>query len=202
MDKMKILIPCEFSGIVREAFRKRGHDAWSCDLLETEIPGQHIKGDVLNILNDGWDMMIAFPPCTYLTTTANRSFLNNPGRWKKRLEAMIFVYHLMNADIEKIAIENPVGVISSHIRKPDQIIQPYEFGHPVSKRTCLWLKNLPELKSTDVVEPEWINPKSGGKRMSKTHYKNGHSGGPGERSKNRSRTYQGIADAMANQWNF
>lgn len=191
---MKILIACEFSGIVREAFRKKVHDAVSSDLLDTEISGKHWKGDVLRILDQRWDMMIAFPPCTYLTTTANRSFLNNPGRWKKRLDAMLFVYQLMNADIEKICIENPVGVISSHIRKPEQIIHPYEHGHPVSKRTCLWLKNLPAIKETNVVDPEWVYPKSGGKRMSRFHHDS--QGGSVKRLK----TFQGIADAMADQW--
>ena len=138
---MKILIPCEFSGIVREAFRKKGHNVWSCDLLDTEIKSiNHWKGNVLNILDNGWDMMIAFPPCTFLTTTANRSFLNNPGRWKKRLDAMMFVHQLMNADIEKICIENPKGVISSHIRKADQYIKQNKDEHSDSKMTGLWLK--------------------------------------------------------------
>lgn len=199
---MKILIACEFSGIVREAFRKKGHDVWSCDLLPTEIPGQHYQGDIFDYLRPAfvWDMMIAFPPCTFLTTTANRSFLNNPDRWEKRLEAMHFVYKLMNTDIDKICIENPKGVISSHIRKPDQYIQPYEHGHTDSKITGLWLKNLPLLKTTNVVVPEWVYPKSGsGKRMSKTHANHSSTNNP-ENAKLRSRTYQGIADAMADQW--
>ena len=195
---MKILIACEYSGIVREAFKAKGHDVWSCDLLDTEIPGQHIKGDVLEILNDGWDMGIFFPPCTYLTVTANRSFLNNPERWKKRLDAMIFVHKLFNANIDKICLENPKGVISSHIRKPDQYIQPYEYGHPDSKMTGLWLKNLSLLKPENIVEPEWIIPPSG-KRMSKTHAMNPSTNNP-ENAKLRGRTYQGIANAMANQW--
>ena len=196
---MKVLIACEFSGIVRDAFTKRGHDAWSCDILPTESPGQHIQGDVLEILNDGWDMMIAHPPCTYLTTTANRAFLNNPGRWQKRLEAMIFVHALMNAEIYKICIENPKGVISSHIRKPDQYIQPYEYGHKDSKMTGLWLKNLPLIKPTNIVEPEWVIMKTSGKRMSRTHYNSSSTGRP-DMAKLRSLTYQGIADAMAEQW--
>ena len=194
---MKILIACEFSGIVREAFRKKGHDAWSCDLLPTEIDSSfHYRTNVLNVLDVNWDMMIAFPPCTYLTTTANRSFLNNPGRWEKRLDAMWFIYKLMNADIENICIENPKGVISSHIRKPDQYIQPYEHGHTDSKMTGLWLKNLPLIKPTNIVEPEWMIAPSG-KRMSKIHWYNG---GSKKSVRIRSITYQGIADAMAEQW--
>ena len=197
---MKILIACEFSGIVREAFRKKGHDVWSCDLLPSEIPGQHYQGDVFEIINNGWDMMIGFPPCTFITVTANRAFLNNPERWKKRLYAMNFVYRLMNADIEKICIENPVGVISSHIRKPDQYIQPYEHGHIDSKKTGLWIKNLPLIKPTNIVEPEWVYPASGsGKRMSKTHANN-PSTNSNKNAMLRSKTYQGIANAMAEQW--
>jgi hypothetical protein len=189
---MKILIACEFSGIVREAFKKKGHYALSCDLLPSETPGEHYQGDVFDVIDGDWDMMIAHPPCTYLTVTANRSFLNNPGRWQKRLDAMMFVYKLMNAGIEKICIENPVGVISTHIRKPEQYIQPYQFGHPESKKTCLWLKNLPKLESTDIVEPEWIL-RGDGKRYSPQHEKT-------RCPKLRSITYQGIANAMAEQW--
>jgi len=199
---MKILIACEFSGILRDAFVDRGHDAWSCDLLPTERPGKHHKGSVYNIIiQNHWDMMIAHPPCRYLTVTANRSFKNNPDRWLKRLNAMLFVHALMNAKIERICIENPKGVISSHIRKPDQYIQPYQFGHPYSKTTGLWLKNLPLLVPTKIVEPEWIYPVSGGKRMSKKHYKSSSNNNE-ENRKIRSRFDQGIADAMADQWNF
>lgn len=197
---MKILIACEFSGIVREAFKKKGHDVWSCDLEQTEIPGNHYQCNVFDIIGLGWDLMIAFPPCTHLTTTANRSFLNNPDRWKKRLEAMWFVHKLMNTPISKICIENPKGVISSHIRKPEQYIQPYEHGHTDSKMTGLWLKNLPLISATNIVEPEWVYPKSGsGKRMSKTHANSSSTNNP-ENAKLRSRTYQGIANAMADQW--
>ncbi len=197
---MKILIACEFSGVAREAFSKKGHQVLSCDLLETERPGSHWKGDVFKIIDLGWDMMIAFPPCTYLTTTANRVFKCNPERWQKRVDAVNFVWGLMNANIDKIAIENPKGVLSSYIRKPEQYIQPYEFGHKDSKQTGLWLKNLPLLRPTKIVEPEWVYPKSGsGKRMSKTHANNSSTNNP-ENAKLRSRTYQGIADAMADQW--
>lgn len=195
---MKVLIACEFSGIVRDAFAERGHDAMSCDLFPTEQPGWHYQGDVMDVINNKWDLMIAHPPCTYLTVTANRSFLNNPGRWKKRLEAMYFVYNLMNCDIEQICTENPVGVISTHIRKPDQYIQLYEFGHVDSKKTGMWLKNLPLLKPTKIVTPEWMTTTSG-KRMSKTHWYCSSTNNP-QNAKIRSKTYQGIANAMAEQW--
>ena len=197
---MKILIACEFSGRVRDAFIKKGHNAISCDLEPTDTPGPHYQGDVFDIIDNGFDMMLAFPPCTYLCTTANRSFLNNPDRWQKRLDAMLFVHKLMNADIRKICIENPKGVISSHIRKPDQYIQPYGFGHVDSKMTGLWLKNLPLLKPTCTVEPIWKTTTSG-KRMSVTHWNSSSTGRP-EMAKLRSTTYQGIADAMSTQWNF
>ena len=195
---MRILIACEFSGIVRDAFLAKKHDVLSCDLIESERPGKHYMGDVLDIINEGWDMMIAHPPCKYLAVTANRSFLNNPERWEHRLNAMIFVHTLMNADINKICIENPVGVISTHIRKPDQYIQPYEHGHTDSKKTGLWLKNIPLLKPTNIVYPKWIVAKNG-KRYSKTSWSH-----PSSCNRNaekiRSRTYQGIAEAMAEQW--
>lgn len=192
---MKILIACEFSGIVREAFGRKGHQVWSCDLLPSEKACRetthHYQGDVMNIINDGWDMMIAFPPCTYLTVTANRSFLNNPERWKRRLDAVMFVYQLINADIDKICIENPVGVISTHIRKPEQYLQPFQFGHPFSKKTCLWLKNLPALIPTEKVDPVWIT-RGDGKRYSPQHEL--------LRGRDRSTSFQGIANAMAAQW--
>lgn len=195
---MKILIACEFSGVVRDAFKERGHDAMSCDLIESETPGQHYQGDIFDIIGDNWDMMIAHPPCTHLTVTANRAFINNPERWKKRLDAMLFVHRLINCNIDKICIENPIGVISTHIRKPDQYIQPYEFGHIDSKKTGLWLKNLPLLKPTQIVEPEWMTTSSG-KRMSKTHWYCSSTNNP-KNAMMRSRTYTGIAEAMAEQW--
>lgn len=180
---MRVLVACEFSGIVREAFAKRGHDAWSCDLLPTEIPGNHIQGDVLGILNDGWDLMIAHPPCTHLAVSGARWFKDNQFEQAAALE---FVRKLMAADIPRIAIENPVSIISSRIRKPDQIIQPWQFGHGETKATCLWLKNLPKLQPTNVVDG----------REQRVHHV---PPGP-ERWKIRSRTFQGIADAMAEQW--
>ena len=139
---MKILIACEYSGTVREAFSKLGHDAWSCDILETEIPGNHLQCDVREILDDGWDMMIAHPPCTHLAVSGARWFKDKKV---EQAEALEFVRLLLNAPIERIALENPISIISSHIRKPDQIIQPWQFGHGETKATCLWLKNLPKL---------------------------------------------------------
>ena len=180
---MKILIACEYSGTVREAFAKLGHDAWSCDILDTEIPGNHLKCDVREILCDGWDMMIAHPPCTHLAVSGARWFKDKKV---EQAEALEFVRLLLNAPIERIALENPISIISSHIRKPDQIIQPWQFGHGETKATCLWLQNLPKLQPTNIVEGReqriWKMP-------------------PGEnRWKERSRTFEGIAQAMANQW--
>jgi len=180
---MKVLIACEFSGIVRDAFRDRGIDAWSCDFLDTEISGPHIKGDVLNYLNNGWDMMIAFPPCTHLAVSGARWFKNKKT---SQDDAIRFFMRLIEAPIKKIAIENPIGIMSTRYRKPDQIIQPWQFGHGEVKATCLWLKNLPNLRPTNIVEG----------RTARVHREP-----PGKnRWKNRSRTYQGIADAMAEQW--
>jgi site-specific DNA-cytosine methylase len=182
---MKILIACEFSGIVREAFKAKGHDAWSCDLLPTEIPGQHIQGDVLAILNDGWEMMIAHPPCTHLAVSGARWFKD---KQEEQIKALEFVSMLLNAPIEKICLENPVSIISTKIRKPDQIIQPWQFGEPYQKTTCLWLKGLPKLMPSKIMalreQKCWKEPPSP------------------DRWKNRSRTYMGIAKAMAEQWNF
>ena len=180
---MKILIACEYSGTVREAFSKLGHDAWSCDILETEIPGNHLQCDVREILSDGWDMMIAHPPCTHLAVSGARWFKDKKV---EQAEALEFVRLLLNAPIKRIALENPISIISSHIRKPDQIIQPWQYGHGETKATCLWLQNLPKLQPTNIVEGReqriWKMP-------------------PGEnRWKERSRTFEGIAQAMANQW--
>ena len=194
---MRVLIACEYSGRVRDAFIAAGHDVMSCDLLPTDKPGPHYHGDVFNVIDDGFDLMIAHPPCTYLTTTANRAFIDNPDRWQRRVDAMIFVRELMNASIDKICIENPVGVIGTHIRKADQYIQPYEYGHPETKKTGLWLKNLPVLTPTNIVEPTFITCK--GKRYSPTHYKNSSTNNPSA-AKLRATTYQGWAEAMAAQW--
>jgi len=187
---MKILIACEFSGIVRDAFLKKGHDAMSCDLLPTEKPGPHYQGDVMDIINDGFDMMIAHPPCTHLAVSGAAWFKNKIEEQKQALE---FVKKLMYSNIEKICIENPVSVISTKIRKPDQIIQPYEFGEMEQKKTCLWLKNLQKLKSSNNVFDEMMKlPKNKRERL---HYLPPSK----DRWKNRSRTFSGIAEAMADQ---
>jgi site-specific DNA-cytosine methylase len=179
-------VACEFSGVVREAFRKKGHDAWSCDLLPSDDKSQyHIRDDVLNHLNDGWDIMIAHPPCTYLCVSGARWF-KEQSRQMLQLDALQFIKILMSAPINKIAIENPIGIISTKIRKPDQIIQPWMFGHGETKATCLWLKNLPKLIPTNIV---------GGREPIIHHMSPGKN-----RGKLRSITYKGIAEAMAEQW--
>jgi len=180
---MKVLVACEFSGVVRDAFINKGHDAWSCDLIASEKTGPHFMENVENILGNKWDLMIAHPPCTYLAVSGARWFKDRQKEQKKALE---FVEMLMNSSINKIAIENPISVISSRIRKPDQIIQPWMFGHGETKATCLWLKNLPLLKPTNIV--------SG--RENRVHKEPPSK----ERWKNRSRTLMGIAEAMAEQW--
>jgi hypothetical protein len=180
---MRVLIACEFSGIVRDAFIARGHDAWSCDLLPSERPGPHVQGDVLALLGADWDLMIAHPPCTHLAVSGARWFKD------KRVEqeaALAFVATLMQARIPRIALENPISIISSRIRKPDQIVQPWMFGHGETKATCLWLKGLPLLVPTDIVSGREARV---------------HRAPPGpDRWKERSRTLPGIAAAMADQW--
>lgn len=188
---MKVLVACEFSGRVRDAFIAKGHDAMSCDLLPSEMPGPHCQGDVLNILDDGWDLMIAHPPCTDLAVSGARYFAKKKadGRQQRSID---FFMKLANANIPRIAIENPVGIMSSIWRKPDQIIQPYMFGHDASKKTCLWLKNLPALLTTNIViKSRYANQTPSGR--------NNLPPSP-DRWKLRSITYQGIADAMAEQW--
>jgi hypothetical protein len=180
---MRVLIACEFSGIVRDAFIARGHDALSCDLLPTEKPGPHYQGDVFDIIGDGWDMMIAHPPCTYLCVSGARWWTQKK---KEQREAQIFFMKLAQSNICKIAIENPIGIISTYWRKPDQIIQPWMFGHGETKATCLWLKGLPLLRPTNIV--------SG--RENRIHKMPPSK----DRGHLRSITYQGIAEAMADQW--
>jgi len=203
---MKILVACEYSGIVRDAFIKNGHDAMSCDLLPTEIPGPHYQGDVMNILNNGWDMLIGFPPCTYLSYAAMRVW-NNRGRVFERLKALEFFAKLWEAPIDKICIENPRGCASPTIAKYSQIIQPYYFGDPEMKTTCLWLRNLPLLQfnenddlfslktATDRPQPMRISPK--GKKEYFTVAGNFYGR---NRQHERSRFWLGIAEAMAVQW--
>lgn len=183
---MRILVGCEFSQVVTKAFRKRGHDAFSCDLIATEgNPLWHFETDIKDVLYDGWDMAIFHPPCTHLAVSGATYFAEK-RKDGRQAAALDFVKMLFNAPIDRIAIENPVSIISTAIRKPDQIIQPYQFGDPYQKATCLWLKGLVKLKPTNIV--------SG--REQKCHFE---PPGP-DRWKNRSRTYTGIADAMASQW--
>ncbi len=180
---MKVLVACEYSGTVRDAFIRAGHDAMSCDILPTDSNGPHYQGDVRDVLGDGWDLMIAHPPCTHLAVSGARWFKD---KVTEQAEALDFVRLLMNAPIERIAIENPVSIISSKIRKPDQIIQPWQFGHGETKATCLWLKSLPKLTPTSIVEG----------RDNRIH----RMPPSPDRWKLRSTTYAGIAQAMADQW--
>lgn len=195
---MKVLIACEFSGTVRDAFARRGHNAWSCDLLPTEKPGQHIQGDVLDYLDEGWDLMVAHPPCTYLTNSGERWMKNNPERWEQRRAAVAFVKALWNAPIPRVAIENPVGHLSSAFQLPSQIIQPFHFGDPEWKTTCLWLRGLPRLRATKQVVPDMTV--GGGKRPGRIASRLHRLSPSPDRWKLRSLTYSGIADAMAEQW--
>tara|TARA_R110000868_G_scaffold131748_1_gene341994 strand:- start:227 stop:799 length:573 start_codon:yes stop_codon:yes gene_type:complete len=182
---MKILIACEYSGSVRDAFIKAGHEAMSCDLLPTDVPGPHYQGDVFDIIDQGWELMIAHPPCTHLAVSGARHFKAKQADGRQAA-ALDFVGRLLSARIDKIVLENPINIISTRYRKPDQIIQPWMFGHGETKATCLWLKNLPPLVPTDIVDGReqriWKMPPSK------------------DRWKLRSKTYQGIADAMASQW--
>jgi hypothetical protein len=195
---MKVLIACEYSGRVRDAFIAAGHDAMSCDLLPTDSPGPHYQGNVSDIINDGWDLMIAHPPCTYLSVSGMHWTTRGLRDPQLTEDALDFVRLLLAAPIERIALENPISVISSRIRKPDQIITPYQFGHDASKKTCLWLKNLPLLTPTDIIEPRIVD----GKRRWGTQTDSGQNklSPSADRWKIRSATYEGIAQAMADQW--
>lgn len=213
---MRVLVACEYSGRVRDAFIAKGHDAVSCDLLASEATGPHYQGNVLDIVHDGWDLMIAHPPCTYLTIAAEWAYNDTqkkkikPGtligeaRRAAREEAIAFVLTLANAPIERIAIENPIGVLSSRWREPDQFIQPYEYGDDASKKTCLWLKNLPRLFPTVLVPPRLALSADG--RSYSLRWGNQTDSGQNkeppsdDRWKIRSTTWQGWADAMASQW--
>lgn len=182
---MRVLVACEYSGQVRDAFRRLGHDALSCDLLPSETPGPHYQGPVQDVLGDGWDLMVAHPPCTDLAVSGSRWLAQKQADGRTE-SALAFVRLLMNAPVDRWCIENPISLISSRIRKPDQIIQPWEFGHGETKATCLWLRNLPRLRPTSYAEGRdsrvWLMPP-----------------GP-DRWKERSRTYAGVATAMAEQW--
>lgn len=180
---MRVLVACEYSGRVRDAFIAKGHDAMSCDLLPTEASGPHYQGDIRDVIEDGWDLMIAHPPCTHLAVSGARWFKD---KQVEQADALAFVRLLLAAPIPRIALENPISIISSRIRKPDQIIHPWQFGHGETKATCLWLKGLPKLKPTDVVDG----------REARVH----RLPPSADRWKLRSLTYQGIADAMASQW--
>ena len=195
---MKVLVACEYSGTVRDAFRARGHDAMSCDLLPTDAPGPHYQGDVRDILGDGWDLMVAHPPCTYLCSSGLHWNKRVPGRAQMTEDALDFVRLLLDAPIPRIALENPIGCIGTRIRKANQTIQPWQFGHDASKATCLWLKNLPLLTPTAVVEPRIAN----GKKRWANQTDSGQNRLPpsDDRWKIRSETYVGIAEAMADQW--
>lgn len=201
---MKVLVACEYSGVVRDAFARRGHDSWSCDLLATESPGNHYVGDVRDILDDDWDLLIAHPPCTYLSVSGLHWNKRNPERIKKTEEALEFARLFFDSKIPKKCIENPVSCISSRIRKPDQIIQPYEFGHDASKRTCLWLERLKRLE----INPDNRFP---GRKViynnreyerwgNQTDSGQNKLGPSDDRWKLRSKTFEGIAEAMAEQW--
>lgn len=216
---MRVLVACEYSGRVRDAFSALGHDAMSCDLLDAEQPGKHYQGDVRDVINDGWDLMIAHPPCTYLSVSGMHWTTRGLRDPQLTEDALAFVRVLMGAPVPRIAIENPVSVISNRIRKPDQIIHPYQFGEDASKKTCLWLKGLPLLTPTKIIMPRLICcgrevpnsdkygcPNCNGAKAARPRWRNQcDSGqnklGPGEdRWKDRSRTYRGVAEAMARQW--
>ena len=197
---MKILIACEFSGIVRESFKARGHYAVSCDLLPTEIPGDHYQGDVFDIIDDDWDLMIAHPPCTYLSYAANHVWFK-PGRSENREAAKDFFFKLYFSNVPRIAIENPVGYMNTVFRQPDQVVHPYFFGDDYMKKTCLWLKNLPLLSydKTIIKKPEPIYYKDG-KAVNWCESVTGTK--EKERWKIRAKTFPGIAKAMAEQWGY
>lgn len=191
---MRVLVACEYSGTVRDAFIKLGHDAMSCDIIPTDVPGPHYEGDVLDVINDGWDLMIAHPPCTYLSNAGARFLYPkgqlNSDRLKLGLEAKQFFMALYNSNIPKICVENPIPSTVYELPLYTQTIQPYEYGHPFKKRTCLWLKGLPKLIPTNIVS----------ERQSSKVPGNWFNKGGKDRQKNRAKTFQGIADAMASQW--
>jgi hypothetical protein len=191
---VRVLVACEYSGVVRDAFIRGGHEAMSCDIIPTDAPGPHYQGSVLDILNQDWDLLIAHPPCTYISNAGAKHLYPkktlNKDRYLKGMEAVEFFMKLYNANIPKIAVENPIPSKVFGLPQYSQTIQPYEYGHPFQKRTCLWLKNLPNLKPTNIVEKAQSTKIAG----------NWFNAGGKERQKNRAKTFQGIADAMADQW--
>ncbi len=195
---MKVLVACEFSGIVRDAFATLGHDAWSCDLLPTDRPGQHIQGDVLLVIEDQWDMILAFPPCTHLAVSGAAWFARKEMDGRQQA-GMDFFMRFARHSCQRIAIENPVGIMSSRWREPDQIVNPYEFGDPVTKATCLWLKGLQKLRATHHVAHGERTVFASGRSMP-TWYADAWRLPAEQRATVRSKTFQGIADAMADQW--
>ena len=195
---LRVLVACEYSGLVREAFRAKGHYALSCDFLPTDIPGEHYQGDVFDIIDDDWDMMIAFPPCTHLCLSGARWFPQKIADGRQQ-EGIDFFMKLVNADIPMIAIENPVGIMSKIYRKPDQIIVPYIYGENSTKGTCLWLKNLPKLKPSNVIVPEKHTTKTG-KSYDKWWFATCLISDLTLRAKVRSKTFEGIGHAMSSQW--
>lgn len=201
---MKVLVACEYSGIVRDAFITRGHDAMSCDLLPTESSGPHFQGDIREVLYEDWDLIIAHPPCTFLTLAGNKWYGEKykdrfPNRQNDLLKAIEFFNLFTDLKCQRVAIENPIGRMSTVWRKPDQIIQPYQFGHDARKPTCLWLKNLPKIVETNRV-PFTIHTTKSGKTMSTWHVKTGSASDKKLRAHLRSATFRGIAEAMAQQW--
>lgn len=195
---MRVLIACEYSGAVRDAFIRAGHTAMSCDLLPTDAAGPHYQGDVRDVLGDGWDLMVAHPPCTYLCSSGLHWNKRRPERAQQTEDALAFVQMLLAAPVPMIALENPIGCISTRIRKPEQTIQPWQFGHDASKATCLWLKNLAPLTPTQTIAPRMVD----GRKRWANQTDSGQNRLPpsADRWKIRSETYQGIADAMATQW--
>ena len=189
---MRVLVACEYSGTVRDAFAKLGHDAWSCDILPTDSPGQHYQCDIMEVMGKGWDLMIAFPLCTHLAVSGAKHFAKKRADGRQQ-QGIDFFLQVVNANIPKIVVENPVGIMSTLFRKPDQIIQPWQFGDTAQKTTCLWLKDMPPLKHTNIVDKGEFYTAPSGKRLPKWYSDN-------KSAKARSKTFQGIADAMAQQW--
>lgn len=196
---MRVLVACEFSGRVRDAFLARGHDAWSCDIEPTEVPGPHIQADIFSVIENGWDLVVAHPPCKYLCSMGIWWNHKRPARWPLTDSAFDFVRDIWSSSVPRLCIENPVGYLNSNWQKPSQIINPWMFGDPFTKPTCLWLRGLPTLVPTDIVSKGDFYIKKNGRRMSKWSHRFSSSR-PVERAKNASRTFPGIALAMASQW--